>query len=67
MTHRENRSSNGRFEQDIDDMMNRSIVSGIIHDELEKFWTSTQKRSAKVDEEPLDEDTIVEIAAAKKS
>ena len=48
-------------------MMNRSIVSGIIHDELEKFWTSTQKRLAKVDEEPLDEDTIVEIAAEKKT
>ena len=47
-------------------MMNRSIVSGIIHDDLEKFWTSTQKRLAKVDEEPLDEDTVVEIAAPKK-
>ena len=64
MTHQENWNTGEDLNKT---SRNRSIVSGIIHDELEKFRTSTQKRLAKVDEEPLDEDTIVEIAAEKKT
>jgi hypothetical protein len=66
MTRQEKRNDRGRFEQDIEDMRNRSIVSGIIHDELENFWTSAQKRLKELDEESMDEETIVEIAQAKK-
>ena len=66
MTHQENRSSNERFEQDIKDMRNHSIISDIIHDELDKFWANTQKRLVELDEESLNEETIVEIETTKK-
>ena len=66
MTGQEKRNDRGRFEQDIEDMRNRSIVSDIIHDELENFWMSTQKRLKELDEESMNEEIIVEIAEIKK-
>ena len=66
MIYQENRSNNKRFEQDIKNMRNRSIVSDIIDDKLDKFWVNTQKRLVELDEESLNEETIVEIETTKK-
>jgi hypothetical protein len=60
------RDDQGRFEQDIDDMKNRSIVAGIIHDELDKFFESSTARLNELDIEDMDQETAEAIADAKK-
>ena len=67
MTHQEKRNDRGRFEQDIKDMRNHSIISDIIHDELEKFWMSAQKRLKKLNEESMNEKIIMKIIEIKKN
>ena len=62
----ETRNCKGRYDLDIEDMRNRSLVSGIIHDELDKFWENATSRLSTLEVEGMDEETIKQISEAKK-
>jgi hypothetical protein len=60
------RDDRGRYEQDTEDMRNRSVVASIIHEELDKFFKSASDRLNALTTEDIDEETALAVAESKK-
>ena len=59
------RDDRGRYEQDTEDMRNRSVVASIIDEELDKFFKSTNDRLNALTTEDLDEEMTLAVAESK--
>lgn len=60
------RDDQGRYEQDTEDMRNRSVVASIIHEELDNFFKSASDRLNALTTEDMDEETALAVAESKK-
>lgn len=60
------RDDRGRYEQDTEDMRNRSVVASIIHEELDNFFKSASDRLNVLTTEDMDEETALAVSQAKK-